>query len=333
MQTVSHNDPRLIWEGAVSVEYSDKWAMPWRLPFKDLEFYPHENLQLKASLPSSVRLRFITDATEIIFNTAVLENDGNADLYADGKLVSTQAFKNGDTKIAFGQIPQGKKLIELWPNQKTAFRLNSLQISDGAEIFPADDKRPKWITYGSSITHCAAAGSPSFTWPGVVARKKGLNLTSLGFGGECHADPMIARLIRDLPADMVSVKLGINIYGNGSLNQRSFLPAIIGTISTIREKHPHIPFIVCSPVWSPDREDTPNTVGLTLKIMREQISHAVSLFRKRGDENIHYVDGLKLFGPELASNLPDKLHPDAEGYIRLGENFFREVFEVLKIEV
>jgi lysophospholipase L1-like esterase len=158
-----------------------------------------------------------------------------------------------------------------------------------------------------------------------VAREHGLNLTCLGYGGNCHLEPMIARMIRDLPADFISMKVGINIQGNGSLNLRTFGPAIIGFIEIIREKHPDTPFVVISPIFSPPREETPNAVGFNLQGMREEVAAAVSAIQAHGDSNVHYVDGLKLFGPEYDHLLPDQLHPDAQGYKVLGQNFLREV--------
>ena len=59
--------------------------------------------------------------------------------------------------------------------------------------------------------------------------------------------------------------------------------------------------------------------------MREEVAEAVSAIRERGGSNVHYVDGLSLFGPEHAHMLPDDLHPDAEGYETLARNFLREV--------
>ena len=152
-------------------------------------------------------------------------------------------------------------------------------------------------------------------------------------GGQCHADPMIARLIRDLDADFVSVKIGINIYGGSTLSLRTFRPAVIGTIVTNRDGHPDVPLVVCSPIWSSAREKTPNAVGMTLERMRFEVAEAVESFRRRGDKNIYYVDGLKLFDASLAQYLPDDLHPDAECYRRMGENFLKEVFEVQGVTV
>ena len=211
--------------------------------------------------------------------------------------------------------------------------MRHIALPEGAHCEKSEDTRLKWVTYGSSITHCRTAGSPATTWPGVVARARDFNLTSLGFGGQCHADPFIARLIRDLSADFISVKIGINIRGAASLGPRAFRPAVLGTIATIRDGHPHTPFAVCSPIWGHDRETTPNMVGLTLEQMRVEVAEAVESFKKRGDDNIYYIDGLKLFDESLAEYLPDNLHPDATGYEIMGQNFLEEVFGVQGVEV
>jgi hypothetical protein len=225
----------------------------------------------------------------------------------------------------FQGLPAEEKLVELWLPQYVQFRLNGLELASRATISPYEDSRPRWVTYGSSITHCRAAESPSLTWPAIVARKHGLNLTCLGYGGNCHLEPMVARMIRDLPADFLSIKAGINIYGSGSLNPRTFIPTIIGFVQIIREKHPETPLAVISPIFSAFRETNPNAVGFTLAAMREEVAEAVKLMSDAGDSNIHYVDGLKLFGPDLAHLLPDELHPDAEGYKIMGEKFVEHV--------
>jgi lysophospholipase L1-like esterase len=45
-----------------------------------------------------------------------------------------------------------------------------------------------------------------------------------------------------------------------------------------------------------------------------------------GDANLHYLDGLTLFGADDAGDLPDDLHPNPEGYIRMGHRFADAVF-------
>ena len=51
------------------------------------------------------------------------------------------------------------------------------------------------------------------------------------------------------------------------------------------------------------------------------MTEVIDARRDAGDANLHYVDGLTLFGAEDAGDLPDDLHPNAAGYIRIGERF------------
>ena len=323
-QQLRPDDQRLSWQGAVSFEDTSGWRMPWRIPHERIGLYPPDALRERAAMPAGVRISCHTD-TEFLAGCVVpVEECGSIDLYCNGDLHGSVAL-SGQSGFRFDGLPAGDKLIELWLPQHGEFRLRGMEISGGASISPYADPRPRWVTYGSSITHCRTAASPSFTWPAVAARVYGMNLTCLGYGGNCHLEPMIARMLRDLPADFLSMKVGINIYGSGSLNSRTFQPAIIGFVQIVREKHPDIPFVVISPIFSPPRETAPNAVGFTLAEMRREVEEAVEVMRDQGDLNLHYVSGLELFGPDLAHLLPDDLHPDAEGYEIMGQNFVDRV--------
>ena len=126
-------------------------------------------------------------------------------------------------------------------------------------------------------------------------------------------------VIRDREADLISLCLGINIH-SGSLNQRTFGPGILGFVQIVREKHPTTPMALVSPIFSPDREDTPNVVGFTLKQMRVEVKKAAETLRAYGDDNIYYIDGLNIFDADNAHLLPDNLHPNNEGYAIIAQN-------------
>jgi lysophospholipase L1-like esterase len=329
------NDSRLTWCGVMSLEQGLGWTKPWRVPHQDLDLYAPggSNLAVAAEKPSGVRLRFATNAESLTVGCEPLANPGSFDLVIDNEIVATSQFNAGATEVSFAHLSPGDKTIEVWLSPTVPVAVRHLELPDGADIIETTDDRLKWVTYGSSITHCGSAGSPATTWPSVVARGKNLNLTSLGYGGQCHADPLIARLIRDQPADFISIKMGINIYGQASLGPRAFRPAVLGTIATIRDGHPETPLAVCSPIWGHDRETRENAVGLTLQQMRVEVAEAVESFRRRGDDRIYYIDGLKLFDESMAEYMPDNLHPNATGYQLMGENFLKEVFAVQQISV
>jgi lysophospholipase L1-like esterase len=317
---VEANDERLSWPGAVSVERGDGWVQPWRIPHRQRALFPPDTLRERTAMAAGVRLSFRTTSGTVRGELALAGEASFVDLAVDGELVASRPVA-GETSFGFDGLSSSDKLIELWLPQTSRFRLAALTLDDGATLTRALSTAPRWTTYGSSITQCGAAQSPAYTWPAIVARDHSLDLTCLGFGGQCHLDPMIARVIRDTPADVVTVCAGINIQGGATMGPRTFQPAIIGTVRCVRERHPDIPIGVISPIFSPPREEKPNAVGFSLQGMRVEVEAAVDALRSCGDENVHYFSGLDVFGEDLAHLLPDDLHPDAAGYKALGKNF------------
>ena len=61
--------------------------------------------------------------------------------------------------------------------------------------------------------------------------------------------------------------------------------------------------------------------------MREEVQAAAEALQTHGDKQVHYVDGLSVFGAGYVHLLPDDLHPDAEGYRVMGKNFTSVVAE------
>ncbi len=315
--------PQLTWQGNVSLQKTEDWVMPWRTPHSMHVLFPEPLLE-RSAMPAGVRISFQSNTTRVSGNIVPQNESGILDLCCDGEVVVSLDLTQKES-FTFEGLPDGEKLIELWLPQFGQFQLRSVEIDDGATLEALTDTRPRWITYGSSITQCRTAASPTQTWPAIVARESGLNLTCLGYGGQCHLDAMVARMIRDLPADYISMCLGINIQGASSLGPRAFRPAIIGAVQIVREKHPDIPLVLMSPICSPPREETPNAVGFHLKGMREEVQAAAEALQAHGDKHIYYVDGLSVFGADYVHLLPDDLHPDAEGYRVMGKHFITEV--------
>ena len=147
--------------------------MPWRLPYHDLALFSPDALRYRAAMPAGVRISFHSD-TELVAGSVqpcVGDTDPGSpiDLYCDGKFFGSAPL-DGRDGFRFDDLPGGRKLVELGLPQHGGFRLSSLDLSDGATIESYEDARPKWVSYGSSITHCRTAESPSQTWPGVAAR-------------------------------------------------------------------------------------------------------------------------------------------------------------------
>lgn len=315
--------PHLNWQGVISLQKTADSVMPWRTPHAEHILFPEPLLE-RSAMPAGVRITFRSNTTRVAGRIVPQRESGMLDLCCDGEFVASLELTCRDN-FAFENLSAQEKLIELWLPQYGQFHLRSVEIDDGATLEAFTDSYPKWITYGSSITQCRAAASPTQTWPAIVAREQALNLTCLGYGGQCHLDAMVARMIRDLPADYLSMCVGTNIQGAASLGPRAFRPAIIGAVQIIREKHPDTPLVLMSPIYSPPREENPNAVGFHLKGMREEVQASAESLQTYGDKNVHYVNGLDVFGVDYAHLLPDDLHPDADGYRTMGKNFITEV--------
>ncbi|PSL07033.1 lysophospholipase L1-like esterase [Haloactinopolyspora alba] len=317
---VRADDPVLRWVGAVEVEHGAGWSRGWRLPLSRIGLFPGEALRGRAAMQAGVRVVFGTDAGMVGGRLVVgpdVEDPLRVDLVVDGELVDS-APVGADGSFRFAGVVAGEKTVEVWLPQFGDVGLAAVEVDEAARVWAAPDEgRPRLVTYGSSITHCRSAASPARTWPALVARELGADLTCLGFGGQCHLDPMVARTIGDLPADVIVTCLGINVYGGGSFTERSFLPAVLGLLATIRDGHPTTPLIVMSPIVCPDREDTAGAGGMSLAFIRAQVAEAVRLLREHGDEDVRLLDGLDVFGPEQAHMLGDGLHPDADGYAHM----------------
>ncbi|MGF1484368.1 MAG: SGNH/GDSL hydrolase family protein [Opitutales bacterium] len=323
MKTVPIEPPYI--HGAVSLEPKAGGLKPWRIPYQEKTlFAPDEGVPDRAMKPAGVRLRFRTNSPTIQLKCVlepIADYEMDFDFLVEGERIArARHHAPGEAFLSFERPDAEAAICEIWLPIFMPLQLTSLSVEDDALLEPAPDTRPKWVTYGSSITMCRAAESPSLTWPAVAARKCDLHLTCLGYGGQCHVDSMVARMMRDLPADLITLKLGINVQGQGTLDARSYIAAVIGFIQIIREKHPRTPIGLITPIVSPHRETQANVVGMSLEAYREQNREAFERLRAHGDTQLFLFEGPDvLLGLEDAHLLPDDLHPNGEGYQRMGE--------------
>jgi len=324
-----------LFEGVVSFERHGEGLSPVRLPIEQELLFPStdEMLMNWARAPSGVRLRFATDSSKVIFylDQGMPSTElGKVDLVWAGNILETRNVTPGVNKLVFRLgFAAGPRTFELWLDLAHPVRVVKIEINEGSTFAIPSKTRRRWTAYGSSITMCRTASSPAQSWPAVAARHHDLNLTSLGFGGQCHLEPMVARVLRDIPADIITLKLGINVYERGSLNARTYPAAVIGMVQIIRERHSLVPIGVITPIFSGERETTPNVVGSSLENYREMTRDAVRRMVEWGDENLVLFEGLNLFGPEEASLLPDGLHPNGEGYRLMGQRAAEQVLPPL----
>jgi hypothetical protein len=374
MIEIARDEIGALLHGAFDVECTDTGLIPLRIPARLAFQVPPGYSSEVFRMPSGVRLAFETEATALELDVAArrpvvdggLELPEHActfDLVVDGRMHATRTIAEVGTRtldldgnvigeerrrttVRFDGLPAGGKTVELWLPTPVVVELCALRAD--APLRPWEDRRPRWVHYGSSISHCYEAHSPTQTWPAVAARSADVDLLSLGVAGECFLDPFAARAIRDTPATWISLKLGINIVNADAMKLRTFEPAVHGLLDTVREGHPDTPILVVSPIVCPPHEEAPGPtlardatgpfVAAAAPVSPEVARFALSVRRIRSileevvrvrsadDANLHYLDGLTLFGEADAVDLPDLLHPNGDGYVRIGERFAAAAF-------
>jgi hypothetical protein len=363
--------------GALDLERTEHGVLPHRLPAWARAQIPDDQLASAEAQPSGVRLAFRTRATEIELDVlatrmayvgAPPRPDGVFDLLVDGRLVGRATASGGNVRtldmttgsdvtrpgpvgtLRFGGLSADPKDVEIWLPHNERTELVALRTDAPTETV-RDLGRRVWLHHGSSISHGSNAESPSTTWPALAAAAGGVDLVNLGFGGSALLDPFTARAMRDTPADLVSVKIGINLVNTDLMRLRAFGPAVHGFLDTIHEGHPTMPLLVVSPFLCPIHEDTPGPAApdlsrlsegrlsfvatgdatdrtrLTLNIIRAELARIVAA-RATDDPNLFYLDGREVYGEEELAELPlpDELHPDAAAHRRIGERFAGRAF-------
>jgi hypothetical protein len=286
------------------------------------------------SLPSTISV------TTGDFERSVSHTNGDLRVW-NGETV--EDYRVGQNSVAEFELPTSvePRLVQIWLPQNCPIDLIDI-TADATLVAESENEQllSRWVHYGSSISHCEDADGPLGVWSVAAARELGLEIYNLGMGGCANLEQFSARSIRDLPANLISLKLGINVINSANHTLRTFGPAVHGFIDTIRDGHPDVPILVISPVSCPAHEQNPGPsstgpdgmvegqefsrhawIGeLTLENIRETLKDLVAL-RAQEDSKIFYLDGLELFGHADAPTMPDGIHPDAAGYRLIAKNF------------
>ncbi|MFE6054871.1 SGNH/GDSL hydrolase family protein [Kitasatospora sp. NPDC056446] len=372
MTTITTPVTEDLLHGHLDAERTRRGLLPHRLPARARRQVPDDQLAMAESQPSGVRLAFRTRATAITLHAVPTKRaypgvanvpDGVYDLLVDGALAGQATVPGGNLRTVdlatgrfeltegpagtarFTGLPARDKTVEIWLPHTETTELVALDTDAPLEPVPAGTRK-RWLHHGSSISHGSNAAHPTGTWPALVANRAGLDLTNLGFGGGALLDQFTARTIRDTPADLISLKLGINLVNADAMRLRALTPAVHGFLDTVRDGHPTTPLLVVSPLLCPIQEDTPGPLApdfgdgtlrfratgdpaeraagrLTLTVIREQLARIVHERRADGDHDLHYLDGLSLYGvPDHDTHpLPDGLHPSAEAHRLIAGRF------------
>jgi len=334
---------------------------PRRLPTVTDAQHRDPMLTWLACTPAGARLRMVTTGTEVRLRlrTSTVQIAGGAPprppvlTAIAGDVRTTAALPLGevleldedlrpvgrrsgeDAQVRIDARPAAGGPIELWLPHDRVVDLHRLS-SDG-DLTPAPDPAPRWLHYGSSISHGLEAPAPDLTWPAQVARSQGWQLDNFSFAGNAMLDIFVAEQIAAVDAELITIKAGINIVGSDAMRERVLRPLWHGFLDTVRRSHPTTPVVLITAIACPAVESRPGPIvtvagqaaaasrridqdagALTLERTRQVAREVVA---DREDENLYLLEGTDLFGASDADRLYDGLHPDPVGMTLIADRF------------
>ncbi len=351
--------------GALDLAPGEAGVRPRRLPAWTAPQIPTRNFDFVLTMTSGVRLATRTSANTIELVTEIIGINPFGqrpapvvlDLVVDGVRrsqrvvapehatlvdpLSYSVVRRGEpVTLRFSGLGTHLKNIEVWLPHSCSVEL--IEFRADAPLASPVDTRPRWVHHGSSISQGGEASAPTQTWPVVAAARSRSTVVNLGFSGNAVGDPFVARTIRDLPADAISLEIGINVVNGDLMRRRSFEPVLHGFLDTVRDGHPDTPVVLIGPIPCPSVEALPGPTiiqrgmatsggdprqleqgSMSLDVVREALATVIS---QRRDDHLHYLDGRRLLTPHEVGDLDDGLHPNARALTRMGTRFARLAF-------
>ena len=274
-----------------------------------------ENASFMNECPAGVRIRFRTDSAKIRMAVLLGENPfefehGYFSIVIDNRepfIVEPPAPYPPDQFFEWNlDLPSGQKEIEIWFPSYRKVTIQTLELSDGAELSPLPP-RTRTLFIGDSITQGYAA-YPAYSYAARLSRLRNRDLLNLGIGGAKMPLALPDKILEEV-YDEVVVAFGTNDI-NGGRNTEDFEKAANVTLEFFRRK-PQTRLIVLSPIYIPKLE---NTDKADLPPRYSEI-----LARTAQKYGASFINGTELV-PHIPALFFDGCHPTNEGMRCFAEN-------------
>jgi len=172
------------------------------------------------------------------------------------------------------------------------------------------------LMYGSSITHGAHSVRPGGTYAMQTARRLGVNLLNLGFGGGAHMEAELAEHIASRNDwDFASLEMGINVGGWTTEEFHGKVERFVDILSTA---HPD-KWIFCIDVFRYAGDLVPDYQGHPK--FREAVAEVVETL---GRPKVVHVDGRDIL-QDICGLTHDLVHPTDDGFIEMGRRLAERI--------
>ena len=218
-------------------------------------------------------------------------------------------------------LPGGMRHYALYLPLYNGLEYLHIGFPEGAQILPG--RTPKiekpLVFYGSSITQGGCAAKVGSCYPTILARRLDAAQINLGFSGSARGETSVAEYIAGL-----SMSVFIYDYDANAPEYRHLQKTHEPFFKIIRAAQPNLPIVM---VTLPCFRGTDDHIR-----RREIIRTTYENARRRGDQNVYFVDGETLFGTQDRDMCTvDGVHPTSLGFLRMADGLEPVLRQVLKL--
>ena len=196
-------------------------------------------------------------------------------------------------------------------------------LESDAEIYaptPWSHDKPV-VVYGTSITQGGCASHPGGAWTNLLSRWHNCEFYNMGFSGNGRGEPAAAEIMASIPNPRCYIlDYEANAHNTGT---RATLEKFL---DILRSKHPEVPITVISKaphtrtMVSFGADDETDLTYEDSYLSRQFQREVVARRRAAGDNNIYFINGIKLLGTDWDECMMDGCHFNDLGYYRMAEN-------------
>jgi lysophospholipase L1-like esterase len=360
LKWLNPDDSRLRWLNVADWESKTGGMQPVRMPQVWRDKIPDRSAA-RALSTAGVALRLRTDSNKIVIRLTFIDvpeapntspeslweraRPPYFDVYRDGKFVvnvpakiayyeqdvtvfddSTGARKESEFSILFPHYYRNAEVI-----------VGGIGLAKDAELLPPAPRNvPVVLFHGDSITHGHGVTSPRETYVWQTCEMANCEPLNLGFGGSAWTDPSVADYIASRKDwDVLVLMLGTNSFGgNDSTGKPETLAQYRDKygafLDAVRAKHPTKPILCVTPILThQDITRQKNKNGDLPQDYRNAIQQVVEQRRGR-DQNLYFLDGLRLINDPLYLLVVDQVHPNEGGSLKMAEGIAAILKPILK---
>jgi hypothetical protein len=315
-----------------------------RLPLRAEKIVRDAVWQL-AQCPASARVAFRSDATSMavrVTNQGVNQmphmpatGSSGLELFcgAPGGMrswataIPDLAQASFERQLFSGLAAKTREFLLYLPLYKGMLKLE-IGLNRGARIRPPTPptfEKPA-VFYGTSITQGGCASTAGSDFVSVVGRRLNLDVVNLGFSGNGKGEPELAELISEIDASLYVLDYAGNVEPK---MLRRTLPRFM---DILRARRPLTPILIMTIVCFASYEFSAARRSALEERRDIMMEHYVRR-RRRGDQHIHFADGLSLlpFGTEGA--FVDGVHPTTLGFSMMAERLTPIVEQILMRDI